>query len=182
MVAPFAVAALVFLALRVWTVSETWRDYATQFAEFRAADHVIAPGSRLLVVASPLPESATTFSGLPRALATRQDNNFMHMAALAIIDRSVFIPYLFTGWTSVSPARRNAGLFVSSGSPLTPERFATGEWTPDILGEPPYWRDWRGHFDYLLWIDFGESKPPANPALVPVARGSFFVIDRILRP
>jgi len=191
LIAPFAALAVVFLALRVWTVSETWRDYDAQFAEFRAAAQTIAPGSRLLVVAAPLPQSETSLAGLPRAFATRQDNNFNHMATLAIIDRSVFIPYLFTGWTSVSPTARNAGLFVSSGSPLTPEQLAASELmdepgspyaNPDLLGESPYWRDWRQHFDYLLWLGFGDSQPPADPRLERVAQGSFFSIDRILRP
>ncbi|MGH7036344.1 MAG: hypothetical protein ACREFL_21670, partial [Stellaceae bacterium] len=155
LVAPCAAVAMVFLALRVWIVSETWRDYDAQFAEFRAADHVIAPGSRLLVVAAPLPEGDSSLAGLLRAFAVRQDNNFNHMAALAVIDRSAFIPFLFTGWTTVAPSARNSGLFVSSGSPLTPEILAAGETTSDILGEPPYWDGWRGHYDYLLWIGFG---------------------------
>jgi hypothetical protein len=190
LVAPFAIAALALLGLRVWTVSETWRDYNAQFAEFRAADSTITPGARLLVVAAPIPQSQSALAGLPRSFATKQDNNFTHLAALAIIDRSAFIPYLFTGWTSVSPSPRNAGLFVSSGSPLTPQALAASDRMddpnssyaqPDLLGELPYWRDWRQHFDYLIWIGFGDSRPPSDAALEPVARGSFFSIDRILR-
>jgi hypothetical protein len=180
--APFAVAALVFLALRVWTVTETWRDYDAQFSEFRAVDRIIAPGSRLLVVAAPLPEAQTGLADVPGALAKKANEGFTHMAALAIIDRSAFIPYLFTGWTIVAPAPRNDGLFVSSGSPLTPEQFAAYGGASDVFGEAPYWRDWRRHFDYLLWIDFGESKPPRDLNLAPIARGSFFVIDRIHHP
>lgn len=182
LIVPFALAALASLALRVWTVNQSWRDYDAQFAEFRAADRVIAPGSRLLVVAARLPESESYFSRLPRTLAKKADENFAHMAAFAIIDRSAFIPYLFTGWTTVEPSGRNRGLFVNSGSPLAPDVLAAGETTSDILGEPPYWGDWRRHYDYLLWIGFGASAPPSDPALEPVARGSFFIIDRIRRP
>lgn len=181
LVVPFVVAAGVFLALRVWTVSETWRDYDVQFAEFRAAAQAIAPGSRLLVVAAPLPETRSSLAGLPRVLARSADENFTHLAALAVIDRSAFIPYLFTGWTSIAPTARNVGLYVSSGSPLTPNQLAVGDAASDVLGEPPYWRDWRQHFDDLLWIGYGESAPPQEPDLEPVARGSFFAIDRIRR-
>lgn len=180
-ISAFAGLAVVLLALRIWTVGETWRDYDVQFAEFRAADRVISSGSRLLVVAAPLPESASSLVGVPRSLAAKADENFTHMAAFSVIDRSAFMPYLFTGWTSVAPSPRNAGLFVSSGSPLTPDQLAAGEATSDILGEPLYWRDWREHFDYLLWIGYGESAPSPDAALEPLARGSFFVIDRIRR-
>lgn len=182
LVVPFAFAALTLVVLRVWIVDKSWRDYDAQFAEFRAADHVIAPGSRLLVVAVHLPEGEFSLSGLPRAFAKKADENFTHMAAFAIIDRSAFIPYLFTGWTTVAPSARNSGLFVSSGSPLTPEILAAGDATSDILGEPPYWDGWREHYDYLLWIGFGASAPPRDPVLEPVAQGSFFVIDRIRHP
>ena len=182
LIAPFAALAVIFLVLRVWTVSETWRDYDAQFAEFRAAAQAIAPGSRLLVVAAPLPESESSLAGLPHALAKKTSENFTHMAAFAVIDRSAFIPFLFTSWTSIAPTPRNAGLFVSSGSPLTPAQLAAGDAASDILGEPPYWRDWRGRFDYLLWIGYGESAPAQDAALEPLARGSFFIIDRIRRP
>jgi len=144
----------------------------------------------VLVVAARLSASELSLAGVPRAFAIRQDNNFTHMAAFAIIDRSVFIPYLFTGWTSVSPTTRNAGLFASSGSPLTPEQLAASALMdgpdspyakPGLLGERPYWRDWRRHFDYLVWIGFDDSQPPLDSRLKRVGGGSFFAIDRILR-
>src|SRR6185312_1859854 len=76
----------------------------------RAAAQAIAPGSRLLVVAAPLPETRSSLAGLPRVLARSADENFTHLAALAVIDRSAFIPYLFTGWTSIAPTARKVGL------------------------------------------------------------------------
>jgi len=38
--------ALVFLGVRVYALTLTWRDIATRFAEFRAASHIIPKGSR----------------------------------------------------------------------------------------------------------------------------------------
>ena len=53
----FAAAASLVLGLRVWTVSQAWRDYDRWFTEFReAASTVIVPGARLLVVEAPLTE------------------------------------------------------------------------------------------------------------------------------
>jgi len=114
------------------------------------------------------------------------------MPGLAVIDRSVFMPYLFSGWTSVSPTARNAGLFQTSAPPLSPEDLATAAKMdepdspyakPDLRGELPYWRDWAKHFDYLLWVDFGSDLPlPQDAKLAPVATGSFFKIYRIVGP
>jgi hypothetical protein len=47
---PIAAVALGILGVRVWTVSQAWRDYDRWFAEFRTASAVIAQGARLLVV------------------------------------------------------------------------------------------------------------------------------------
>jgi hypothetical protein len=188
----FATLALVFLGLRVWAVSASWRDYDAHFAEFRAADRAIAPGARLLIVEASLPESERVIAGVPPALAARRRQDFDHMPALAVIDRAVFMPYLFSGWTSISPTARNAGLFQTSASPLSPERLATAAKMdepdspyakPDLRGELPYWRDWTKHFDYLLWVDFGADVPlPQDAKLTPVATGSFFKIYRIVGP
>jgi len=188
----FAALALVFLGLRVWAVSTSWQDYDAHFTEFRAADRVIAPGARLLIVDAPLPESEQVIAGVPHALAARASMNFAHMPGLAVIDRSVFMPYLFSGWTSISPTARNAGLFKTSAPPLSPEDLATAAKMdepdspyaqPDLRGELPYWRDWAKHFDYLLWVDFGANLLlPQEKNLTPVATGSFFKIYRIVRP
>lgn len=192
MIGLFAVAALVLLGVRVWVVTETWRDDNSRFAEFRAAARAITPGSRLLIVEAPLPKTDRAFAGVPLALAARWQVNFFHMPGLAVIDRSVFMPYLFSGWTSIAPTARNAGLFQSSASPLTPEMLAVNAHrqepsapsdAPNILGEFPYWHDWQRKFDFLLWVDFGASLSlPQDATLEPVARGSFFKIYQIVKP
>jgi hypothetical protein len=45
------------------------------------------------------------------ALARLDHMQFFHMPNLAVMDRDAFIPYQFTGWTSIKPALRNAGFF-----------------------------------------------------------------------
>jgi len=186
----FAAVALVLLGIRVWTVTDNWRDIDRRFQEFRTASEVITPGSRLLIVED-TPKGPRPLDGVPSFLAQRWDQTFSHMAALAVIDRAVFMPYLFTGWTSVAPAARNAGLFQTQAVPLTPDMLRQSAVVelndplysrPDFLGELPYWGNWPQHFDYVLWIDFGPPAEPGLAALRPVAQGSFFRIYRVTRP
>lgn len=187
----FAVSAAMLLGARVWSVTESWRSYDQQFTEFRTAARAISPGSRLLIVETfPIPEDATAVADLPQEFARRYVQNYWHLPALAVIDRSAFIPYLFTGWTPVQPHPRNAGLFQTQSTPLTPEELnesvasnrPEAYWaTPNFLGEVPYWREWPKTFDYVLSIDFGH--PPDKPLdiLRPVSKGSFFRIYRIAK-
>ena len=188
---PVAATALVALGLRLWIISQAWEDYDHLFAEFRTASAVIAPGARLLVVEAPIPQQEQQFPGLPTTFAKRQPTPFMHMAALAVIDRAAFFPYLFTGWYTIDVAPRNETVAQAVAVPMTPEELAksadpeqskTFDTGPNFLGERPYWRDWPETFDYVLWIDFGEARKPALKQLAPLRRGSFFEIYRVIRP
>lgn len=187
----FAAFALTVLGLRVWSVTQSWRDYDGRFAEFRAAARVIAPGSRLMIVERLASRRIMPLVGVPAGFAVLQRVAFIHMAALAVIDRSAFVPYLFTGWTTISVAPRNRKSAQREGLPATPgelrksadpetrKELDTG---PDIYGERPYWRDWPKRFDYVLWIDFGAPPSRVPPQLRLLARGTFFDIYRVDRP
>ncbi|HKX07161.1 MAG TPA: hypothetical protein VJN67_03175 [Stellaceae bacterium] len=186
----FAAVALVLLGVRVWAISETWRDADRLFVEFRSAARVIAPGARLLIV-DDTPRGGRPFGGVPSFIAERWDESFPQLPALAVIDRAAFIPYLFTGWTSVAAAPRNAGLSQTQAVPLTSEalrrsaRVEPGDPAyerPDFLGERPYWGNWPQHFDFVLWIGFGSIKAPDSVALQPLAEGSYFRIYRVAPP
>jgi hypothetical protein len=179
-----ALVALALFGLRVWSVTASWRDFDTHVARFRAADRVLSKGARLLVVADAIPPEAQRVPGVPPALALRWRANFDHVPALAIIDRSAFIPYLFTGWTTVAPAPRNAGLFVAAGGPLTPEQFAASPAIAqrDVYGEKAYWRDWQRHFDFLLWFDFGAApRLPGDAPLTVAARDGDITLYRVAK-
>ena len=185
-----ALAGFAMLAVRVWMVSQSWADYDRWFGEFRAAAVAIAPGARLAVVAEPVPPERQTLPGLPAGVATVEDAVFQHLSLLAVIDRAVFLPYIFTGWTTVDVAPRNAAISQPSGGPMTPAELtmtADPETAkslvpiPDMRGQVPYWRNWSETFDYLLWMDFGNT-PQAKPnTLQLVASGSYFKIYRIAR-
>jgi len=183
-----AAAAMVLLAVRVLTIAQVWRDADQHFAEFRAAATSLHPGSRLLVVEASMPEAYRAIPGLPAALGVRSEASFSHLPGLAVIDRAVFFPYLFTGLTTVEPAPRNAGLFETQGQPLTPELLEAGRTPermaalaaiPSPIGELPYWGNWPKHFDFVLWIDFGDEPSAGREGLQQLVAGSFFRLYRV---
>jgi hypothetical protein len=183
----FAAAALALLGWRVWAVSQAWHEQDARLAEYRAAATAITPGARLLVIEPSLYRSPDAREQA-MAPATREEL-YWHMSELSVIDRAAFVPYLFTGWTPVQAAPRNAAVSQSAGAPLEPERLAisrTAETDSDVnpnpFGGPLYWRGWPNTFDFLLWIDFGLPPTATIPGLEPVAQGSFFHIYRIVRP
>ncbi|MGH7103439.1 MAG: hypothetical protein ACREFJ_13690, partial [Acetobacteraceae bacterium] len=183
--------ALSLLGVRLWAVTQSWRDYDHQFAEFRAASRVIAPGSRLMIVEDAIPKGEAALAGVPEFFALRQSVAYFHMPELAVIDRAAFVPYVFTGWTTIAVAPRNRDIAESVGAPATPEDLREGadpaarqalDARRNFFGERPYWRDWPDKFDYVLWLDFGSRPNNVPPQLVPLARGSFFQIFRLQRP
>jgi hypothetical protein len=188
----FAVVALCLFAARIWAVAQSWHDYDRQFAEFRQATAVIKPGSRLMLVeASIMPKKTRWLPGLPASLAVLQPTAFIHLGALAVIDRSAFIPDIFTGWTTIDIAPRNEAVSERVALPVPPDilrksadpETAKGlDTAPDKYGERPYWRDWPREFDYVAWFDFDRPPGPAPAQLQPLAGGSFFEIYRVRRP
>ena len=189
--AAFAAAAFCVFGLRIWSVTQSWRDYDRRFAEFRAASRVIAPGSRLLIVEALAGNGPAHVQGVPTAFARLQRVAFIHMAALAVIDRSAFLPYMFTGWTTIDVTPRNRDIAQRVGLPTTPDELRksaaadgagrTLDTGPDIYGDRPYWRDWPKRFDFVLWIDFGTRPQRLPHQLDVVAQGSFFAIYRVAR-
>ncbi len=189
---PIAAIALGVLGVRVWTVSQAWRDYDRWFGEFRTASAVIAPGARLLVVQEPIPQDSLHLPGIPEALAKLQPHSFVHMPSLAVIDRAVFVPCLFTGWKTLEVTPRDSQITQFGGwGPITPEQLMESDPRQteslrddfDLFNvEPPYWRNWPETFDYVLWIDFGRAPKPEIKELQLLTTGSFFGIYRVVRP
>ena len=183
-----ALGALVLLAARVWIVSESWSDMDRRFTEFRAVARMLPEGARLLVVQSPMPEGFVAFEGMPRGLAHRAESQFFHMPALAVVDRGVFIPYLFTGWFTIQVAPANAAISRMVGQPISPETLAalaapetsaSRGLERNAIGETPCCLDWAKKFDFVLWIDFGSPPQSLPTHLQPWDAGSFFRIYRV---
>jgi hypothetical protein len=171
-VLPIAVVALAVLGVRVWTVSQTWRDYDRWFTEFRTASSVIAPAARLLVVQAPIPPKTRRLPGVPEILANLQPALFLHMPSLAVIDRAAFVACMFTGWKTLEVAPRNQEISETGGwTPITPEELIEIPNSGQVQT-----------FDYVLWIDFANAPKPQLNQLELLTTGSYFSIYRVVRP
>lgn len=182
------VAAVVLMALRIWSVSQSFASYDRWFDEFRAASAVVPPGARLLVIEPDLADPPQAIPGLPKALGRVQGVQFIHMPALAVADRSAFFPYMFTGWTIVDVTPRNAGAAERQGVAMTPADVALSldpakaaqvAAMIDSVGEPPYWHNWPADFDYAFWMSYHPETETVPPNLLPLVHGSYFTIFKI---
>ena len=180
---------LLLLGLRIWAVTENWRDMDTRTTELRAALQTIPEGARILTVQSPMPASLARPAGFRRLVDSTGAPTFSHLPALAVLDRGAFYTPLFTGWYPIDASPKNAGMPRILGGILTPAELLERRQAPslgamplDELGEPPCCYDWPKHFDFLLWTDFGSPPPTLPKELKPWASGSFFHIYRVIRP
>ncbi len=179
-----AATALLFLTMRVYALSENWREMDGHYAEFRAGMRALPQGARVLVLQSDLPESASAIAGVPRVLMPREPEDFRHLPALLVMDRAAFIPFLFTSWSTVEPTARNAGRYHTQGHGFAPKMLTieTAKAGRNVLGQPPYWGDWRHKYEFVLWLDFGTATAPPAPGLELAVAGSFFQLYRSADP
>ena len=110
---------------------------------------------------------------MPDALA------FNHLALLAVIDQSVFVPTFFNTWTVVEPTARNGGRALRDTATVRPDDLPVGQ---DAVCDSEYLCDWQNKFDYLLWVDCSTPPTPLPAYLVPVIHGSFFTLYKITPP
>jgi hypothetical protein len=139
---------------------------------------------------APMPDAARKLPNIPLFLAERPELALAHIEALAVIDRSAFIPDMFIAWMTVDPAPRNEGLENIVAGIMTPELLNRSadpaesralSVVPNQLDEMPYWADWPEKFDYVLWVDYGTTPLDVPHILEPVATGSFFHLYRVVR-
>ncbi len=187
---PLVLAAIALLGLRVWSVSVAFADYDAWFSEFRAASRVIAPGARLLVVEPALTDPHLPLPGLPPFVGRTQTLAFLHMPALAVIDRAAVFPYLFTDWTTIAVTPRNAAISQPQGMAMTPDILSqsadpatAGQFESRVnqLGQRPYWLHWPADFDYVFWMSWHPDAEPVPPQFELLTTGSYFRIFKIKR-
>ena len=123
---------------------------------------------------------------------TRQfDEAYWHMPVLAVIDRSAFVPTLFTDPTKqpVHAAAARTAIDTPYGWPIEYALLA-GDANSDLRGlvSPPqtgasvrrFWTGWPERYDYVLVTHFGIRGNPAPDHLAPVHEGSFFDLYRVV--
>jgi len=176
--------ALVLFGTRIWTLSEDWQVYDRQFEEFRAASKQIEEGASLLVAREP---DKFVLNG--RVVFRRV---YSHLPALAVIDRSIFLPSLFTGpQQPVRAAPAYAAIDTPFNGPtVTLERLREGadpsrtkglDGFVDRRGTKAYWASWPERFDNVLLLDAEGPKNPFPTLLTTLHQGSFFALYAVDR-
>jgi hypothetical protein len=126
-------------------------------------------------------------SNMEQGLAAK---SYWHMASLAVIDRSAFVPTLFTNPTQqpiyvkqphaandvplLSPFELE--FLIENVTPGKADHWETAGMTHNINR---IWVNWHRRFDYLLILRTGTLDNPLPKILERVSRGSFFDIYQI---
>jgi hypothetical protein len=178
-----ACAAMAVFCLRTAVIAYDWSDFERKFMEFRVASAVIEPGSSIFAIedTEDLPPGKIPVYGM----------QFWNLAALAVIERSAFLPTLFTGHTGIRAAPGVQHLDTPVGVPLTrailrqdmdpkTSRFPLGHHFSRYVWI--YWTGWPAQYDYAVSIRFANPENPALELLQPVERGSYFDIYRVIAP
>ncbi|WP_395017171.1 hypothetical protein [Dongia sp.] len=188
----FCAAVIVLMTFRVATLIDQWRVFDADYREFRAAAATIERGSRVMVIPFDLGKSADR----PRL-------PYWYLASLAVIDRSAFLPHLYTiatplrftdgraadlvgpalaarpmDWQPASPAFAGTDAETVAQVGAVIQRMAP--W--DTITNPIDWSDWPEQYDILVDLDFGEKVNPVPALLTEVGRGAVFTLYRIHPP
>lgn len=174
-----AMVALLLFGGRIWSTTELWRGYDQEFRELREASRTIDPGARVIV---------GRFEELPWFVPSRI---YSHVVSLAVIERSVFLPDLFTGPQQplgVTPAYAdidmpNGDLLELKDLEEGMDRFQAEQLKEKTLrrGARPYWGNWPANFDYLVMLDAEGRDNPFPGVVTPVHLGSYFAIYAVVR-
>lgn len=180
--------AVVLLCVRAWAVSEAWYKLDSQYSEFRSALQTVPVGVRLFTVHSFATTSVQRIPYVPQAIESLDWTSYLHLSALAIIDRGAFTPALFTDWYPVTASAKNRALSRIMSLVIPGDLDKLAEINPaeqaalprNILDEPPCCLDWANTYQFVVWLDLG--RPPVNlpKHLEPWAAGTFFHIYRVV--
>jgi hypothetical protein len=180
------IAAVVvgLFAVRIYQIVGDWRVYDRQISEYRAAATVITPGARILQVQ----EMTLPVAGEPGAFR----DIYYHFTNYSVIDRSVFLPTLFTDPAKqpIVAAPELSEIDTPVGWPMRPGElrawadpsvFDWFEGEDDVGDQRRYGYMWQDRFDFLVYLHDGSGGNPAPGLAELAAEGSYFSIYRVLR-
>ena len=149
---------LTLFLTRTYTVANAWHIWDQQIQELREGLTTVERGARVLSVGTVYP-------------------SHFHINALAAIDRSAFVPTLFTGATMLRAAESTQKIDTPSGVPLP--LIQLRDPAPEALDGYHcfYWDDWEHDFDYVIW--FYPRETTNHPWGKLMFRGSYFAIHEI---
>jgi hypothetical protein len=166
-----AIGALV--AGRLMAVEGVWQAQDRDLAAFSQSVDLLAPGSRILVVAA---DHETGTEALNMGLN--------HAACLAMIQRSSFVSDAFSRagmqTLEVRPAFENYTNERDDDPPTVAQLRAAYD-NPASAADF-FWDHWWEHYDHV-YVLFGDGLPiPPVPNLTPVVTGSRFVLFSVAPP
>jgi len=181
------------LVVRVATMTTDWSHAEADYREFRAAEHVLDPGSRVAVIKVRLDQRANPGPQTP----------LWFVSCFAVIDRQIFLPQLYTLATPLRLAGEAEKLYsdtlaqdrVVRWDPANPvftkvdpetvrqvERVGQRMSLDEVPVSTIDWSDWPERFDYLIDFHMGVPGNPVPALLTDVWQGSYFTIYRIQPP
>ncbi|MDH3231444.1 MAG: hypothetical protein OEN55_16765 [Alphaproteobacteria bacterium] len=177
-----AAVVIGLFAARVYQITDHWQVYDRQIAEYRMAATVITPGARILQVQ----EKTLPVAGEPGAFR----DIYYHFTSYSVIDRSVFLPTLFTDPTKqpIIAAPELAEVDTPVGLPIRPGELrawadpAVFDWfegEDDVGDQRRYGYMWQDRFDFIVYLHDGSGGNPVPRALALAADGSYFSIFRV---
>ncbi|MGH6946752.1 MAG: hypothetical protein ACREDZ_05445 [Kiloniellales bacterium] len=181
--AAIGTVALTLLVGRNANLAVDWVFHDSLYSEFRVA-------------AATMPNQARVFMAMDREAATRPGTEryfrraLYHLVTLAVLERAVFVPTLFTGKgrqiLAVQPEFEK--LDVPHSRPMSRARLvrladpkfdeSEIDWSKDVYHHRRF-IGWPRHYDYLLMLDFGKHTNPLPEILRPVSTGSYFTLYTI---
>ncbi|MDH5798974.1 MAG: hypothetical protein OEZ19_10445 [Paracoccaceae bacterium] len=177
-----AIAAAFVFGARLYQIAGDWRVYDAQIAEYRAAAAVFRPGERILQAQ----DAGVPVAGEPGAFR----DIYYHFTNYSVLDRSVFLPTLFTDPTKqpvvAAPHLREidtpVGLPISRGGLRAWGDPAVFDWFDgdiQVGDQRHYGYMWQDRFDYVVLLRGEDAGNPAPELLDPVSEGSYFTIYRV---
>ena len=169
---------------RLYQITDHWRVYDAQIAEYRAAAGIFRPGERILQAQ----DRSLPVAGDPGAF---QDIYF-HVTNFSVLDRGVFLPTLFTDPVKqpVVAAPELKEIDTPVGWPISPGGLrawadpSVFDWFDgdiQVGDQRHYGYMWQDRFDHVVLIHGGDARNPVPELLEPVSAGSYFTIFRVLR-
>ncbi len=177
---------MTLMVMKLYAIASMVPHHDRRVAELRAAvAESIPKGAALL--------NAVSFPYYDPAVKPGLSQINFHLAAYTVIDRSLFLPILFTDPEKqpliVTPRYRFMDTPFDHPMPLSDlRRGADPAWADrmfarrDERGRTYYWAYWPKLFDYLLVYDWGKHENPMPRYLNSVRKGSYFAIYKIVKP
>lgn len=173
------------MAMKLYSIAGMVPRHDRRIDELRAAVAASIPKGAALLNAADYP-----FHDL--AFRLEFSEVYFHVAAYTVIDRSLFLSFLFTDREkqplTVTPRYRFMDTPFAHPMPLVHlRRGADPAWSErmfarrDARGRVYYWAHWPKLFDYLLVFDRGRHRNPMPRYLTVVQKGSYFAIYKITR-